>query len=43
LFNYTQSEETGGISIAKNGKISKISSMEELSPILEVKLLTLEA
>ncbi len=37
------SEETGGISIAENGKISKISSMEELSPILEVKLLTLEA
>ncbi len=36
------SEETGGISLAENGRISKISSMEELSPILEVKLLSLE-
>ncbi|MFN5540182.1 MAG: diadenylate cyclase CdaA [Candidatus Melainabacteria bacterium] len=36
------SEETGRISIAESGKISKITSIEELSAALEIKLLTLE-
>jgi diadenylate cyclase len=36
------SEETGSISIAEAGKISKVSSVEELAALLEIKLLGLE-
>jgi len=36
------SEETGSISLAENGKISKVSTVEELSPLLEAKLTNLE-
>lgn len=36
------SEETGSISLAENGKISKVSSVEELTPLLEAKLTNLE-
>ena len=37
------SEETGSISIAEAGKISKISSIEELTALLEIKLLNMES
>ncbi len=36
------SEETGGISIAEQGKITKISSIAELSKVLEIKLMNIE-
>lgn len=37
------SEETGSISIAEAGKISKVSSLEELTALLEIKLLNMES
>lgn len=37
------SEETGGVSIAEGGKIIKIQSVDELPPLLEIKLLNLES
>jgi diadenylate cyclase len=37
------SEETGSISIAEGGKISKINSVEELSALVEIKMLNLES
>ncbi len=36
------SEETGGISLAEAGKITKVSSPEELGPLLEIKLLNMD-
>ena len=36
------SEETGRMSLAENGRINKISSLKELSTLLEIKLLSLD-